>query len=192
MRFKVVMVAAAGLGLAGSLALGVSSWGGNEGNSSENLEGRVRKGFEIAPVHLDLKGKNPAKVGLGSYLVNAVGSCNDCHSCPSYAPGHSPYVPGGDGQINADNYLAGGVPFGPFTSRNLTPDSTGKPAGLTRDEFLTVIRTGHDPDGPPGSILQVMPWPVLRNMTNQDLDSIYEYLKSIPHAEPGECAGPGQ
>ena len=34
---------------------------------------RVRIGFEIAPVQLDLRGKNRALVGLGSYLVNAAG-----------------------------------------------------------------------------------------------------------------------
>jgi hypothetical protein len=41
---------------------------------------RIRIGFEIAPVPLNLKGKDPAKVGLGSYLVNAVGDCNGCHT----------------------------------------------------------------------------------------------------------------
>jgi hypothetical protein len=25
-------------------------------------------------------------VGLGSYLVNAAGGCNDCHTNPPYAP----------------------------------------------------------------------------------------------------------
>ena len=35
---------------------------------------RVRIGFEIAPVPLDLRGKNRALVGLGSYLVNATGT----------------------------------------------------------------------------------------------------------------------
>ena len=35
-------------------------------------EARVRRGFEIAPVPLNLEGKNRALVGLGSYIVNAV------------------------------------------------------------------------------------------------------------------------
>lgn len=153
-------------------------------------DSRIQRGFEIAPVPLDLQGKNRAMVGLGSYIVNAVASCNDCHSCPSFAPGHNPYA-GGDGKINSANYLAGGVPFGPFTSRNITPDSTGMPAGLTAEEFVSVIRTGHDPDNP-GQLLFVMPWPILRNMTDRDLLSVYEYLRSIPHAEPGECGGAGE
>ena len=46
----------------------------------------------IAPVPLNLRGKNPALVGLGSYLVNAVGGCNDCHTNPPYATGGDPHL----------------------------------------------------------------------------------------------------
>lgn len=152
---------------------------------------RVQQGLAISPVPMNLAGKNRDLVGLGSYLVNAVGGCNDCHSCPSYAPGHSPYM-GGDGAINATNFLAGGVPFGPFISRNITPDENGLPAGLTPQEFVMAIRTGHDPDNP-GMVLQVMPWPIFRNMTDHDLGAIYAYLSAIPHAESGtECTMAGQ
>lgn len=166
----------------------------------EHGASRVREGFRISPVKLDLRGRNRALVGIGSYLVNAAGSCNDCHTCPSYAPGHNPYGPpfgppgGGDGQINATNFLAGGVPFNPpgVTSANLTPDQgTGRPEGHTFAEFKALIRTGHDADEG-GRILQVMPWPVLRNLTDRDLRAIYEYLEAIPHAEPGQCVAPGQ
>ncbi|MBV9225301.1 MAG: hypothetical protein JOY85_14810, partial [Acidobacteriaceae bacterium] len=34
-------------------------------------EWKVRRGFEIAPVPLNLKGKDRYLVGLGSYIVNA-------------------------------------------------------------------------------------------------------------------------
>ena len=87
-------------------------------------------------------------MGLGSYLVNAVGGCNDCHSCPSYPFGHNPFDGKGDGKFNGTNFLAGGVPFGPnLTSANLTPDNVN---GFPEDEdttfkvFLKRIRTGHD------------------------------------------------
>jgi hypothetical protein len=159
---------------------------------AQQSDSRVTQGFLINPVPLvNIKGKNLALVGLGSYIVNAQGACNDCHTCPSYTPGHNPFT-GGDGQYNAFNYLAGGVPFGPFVvSANITPDSTGKPAGLTFNQFKQALRTGQDPMAP-GSILQVMPWPVFRHMTDQDLRAIYEYLSAIPHAEPGTCSGPGE
>jgi len=58
------------------------------------------------------------------------------------------------------------------------------PAGLTLQEFVNVIRTRQYPDNQ-GSLLQVMPWPIYLNMTNRDLAAIYEYLGSIPQAEPG-------
>jgi hypothetical protein len=142
---------------------------------------RVVRGFQIAPVHLTLRNRNRDLVGLGSYLVNAVGGCNDCHTNPSYAPGGDPYL-GQPKKINTAGYLAGGRQFGPFTSPNITPDADGLPAGLTLAEFKQVIRTGHDPDAP-AHILQVMPWPVYQNMTDEDLRAIYEYLRSIPHVD---------
>lgn len=151
----------------------------------------VQKGYAITPVPLDLKGKNHDLVGLGSYYVNAVAGCNDCHTCPSYA--NDPYQNGPPGKVNATNYLAGGVPFGPFISKNITPDPDMQymPAGLTLKQFVNVIRTGKDPTT--GSLLQVMPWPIYRNMTNRDLRAIYEYLSAIPHAVEGtSCTGAGQ
>ena len=35
-----------------------------------------------------------------------------------------------------------------------------------------------------GDVLQIMPWPLFKNMTDHDLLAIYEYLSAIPHAEP--------
>jgi hypothetical protein len=80
--------------------------------------------------------------------------------------------------------------------RNLTPCADGKPAGLTFEEFVRVMRTGVDlKDGlydPPGTpILQVMPWPVFGKMTRCDLRAIYEFLRAIPpHTDQG-CAPAG-
>ena len=71
-------------------------------------------------------------VGLGSYLVNAVGGCNDCHTNPSYATGGDPFM-GQKKVVNAKNYLAGGQAFGPFISRNLTPEG---PQGSSSGSYL--------------------------------------------------------
>jgi hypothetical protein len=116
-----------------------------------------------------------------------VGSCNDCHTWPNYQPGGDPFA-GQPEKINTAHFLAGGRPFGPgLVSANITPDpKTGLPAGLTLDEFMSAILTGHDPQD--GDILQVMPWPVFRNMIDEDLRAIYAYLKAIPHAEPAAPA----
>jgi hypothetical protein len=159
--------------------------------ATENSE--IQTGFAIAPVPLDLTGKNPAHVARGSYIVNAQGACNDCHTCPSYAAGSDPYT-GGDGTINANAYLAGGVPFTLNTgetaySFNLT--TVGKPGGLPLEHFINHMRTGMHM----GDILPVMPWPVFRHMTDSDLEAIYEYLSAIPQVatpEQGTCQGPSE
>lgn len=140
---------------------------------------REEIGQKIAPVTLDLANKKQNKVFLGSYLVNAVGGCNDCHTVPAMVGGNGADDPG---QPNAANYLAGGAHFGPFVSANITPDANGLPAGLTRSEFIQLLRTGYDADE--SRYLGVMPWPIYRNMSDGDLSAIYEYLTAIPHAEP--------
>lgn len=169
-------------------------------DDESNDEAKVKRGLEIAPVKLDLRNKNRALVGLGSYIVNAVSGCNGCHSAgpqTQFLPGGNPYF-GQAEETNPATYLGGGRDFGPYpfpnspthiVSRNLTPDHTGLPiGGDTFDEFRTTIRTGVDPDQlhpnlpPPfaGTLLQIMPWPEYRNMTDRDLRAIYEYLSAIP------------
>ncbi len=156
----------------------------------DESESRIKRGFQIVPagVQLNLAGKNRALVGLGSYIVNTNG-CNDCHTHPSYLPNGDPFK-GLPEMINYQQYLTGGRQFGPFTSANLTPDANGNPAGLTLTEFITTLRTGHNPHDAPGTILQVMPWPVVGKKTDHDLTAIYEYLRSLPSLPNNPNPGP--
>ncbi len=177
-----------------------------------NGDSRVQTGLSIAPVKLNMKGLNPDLVGIGSYIVNAQGDCNGCHTSPDYGPEYSkdPTFVGNapPGVVNPAAYLGGGTYFATFPgganifSRNLTPDASGKPeGGHTLQEFMTIMRTGHDYDlahppcpatgaegcilGPPvtpinGNVLQIMPWPTFSHMSDNDLEAIYEYLSAIP------------
>jgi hypothetical protein len=146
---------------------------------------RIFQGYRIAPVPLKLRGRDRDLVGLGSYIVNAQGGCNDCHTNPPYAAGGDPFA-GQPKKVNAERYLAGGTPFGPtLQSANITPDENGLPHGLTWPQFKRLLRTGHELDEP-GEILQVMPWPVYQDMTDRDLRAVYEYLRSIPSIEGGD------
>jgi hypothetical protein len=168
-----------------------------------NDESKIHRGFEVAPVPLNLDGKNRALVGLGSFIVNAQADCNGCHTpdpATEFAPGGNPYF-GQPTKVNPATYLSGGQDFGPFPgpgspihiiSRNLTPDKTGLPeGGHTFEEFRQIIRMGTDmdhlhPNLPPpfrGDLLQIMPWPVYRNMSDRELRAIYEYLSAIPCLE---------
>jgi hypothetical protein len=179
-----------------------------QADDEDSEESKIQQGFAIAPVTLNLAGKDRALVGLGSYLVNGPGDCNACHNP---GPGNNQFLPGGNpffGQpkrVNPATYLGGGRNFGPFVpgsadiiSRNLTPDRTGLPeGGHTFQEFLLIMRTGVDFDHlhptcsgalnsscvpPPfnGNLLQIMPWPNFQNMTDHDLRAMYEYLSAIP------------
>ena len=154
------------------------------------LDERARRGLKIVPagVHLTMKGRDRALVGLGSYLVNAAGACNDCHTFPSYLPGGDPFQ-GQTEVINAAQYLTGGRRFGPtVTSPNLRPDANGHPAGLKLWQFIRLMRDGHDPDG--SGLLQIMPWPVYGKMVQGDLRAIYEYLSALPAAPDNPNPGP--
>ena len=128
-------------------------------------QSEIQIGFAISPVPLDLRGKNRALVGLGSYIVNAQAGCNECHV--------------GSTPNNLGLYLAGGSD-GP----NLTPDGNGLPGGLTLQQFFNVMRNGVDPEGNP--VEEPMPVRVYKNMTDRDLTAIYEFLRSIPtQPQPG-------
>ena len=154
--------------------------------SNELFASRVAVGYRINPVDLRLRGKNRFLVGLGSYLVNAGGGCNDCHTHPSFAEGGNPFL-GETEIINTAQFLSGGRQFGPITSANITPDMNGRPAGLTFEEFEHLMRTGREENG---EILQVMPWNVYGKLTRLDLRAIYEYLSAIPSLPDNPNPGP--
>src|SRR5262245_55600919 len=155
----------------------------------------IQRGEAIAPVPLNMKGLNPALVREGSYIVNAHGGCNDCHTAPSYAFGGNPFF-GQPEVVNTPCYLAGGGVFGPFVSRNITPHANGLPAGRTLAQFKQIMREGTDFRNPPDDtpILQVMPWPVFGKMSDRELEAIYEYLRAIPmiNPRPAFCTPPPQ
>ena len=151
---------------------------------------QVRRGYEIVPagVYLNFNEKNRILVGLGSYVVNTSG-CLDCHTHPAYFENGEPSK-GFPELINFPQYMTGGRHFGPITSANLTPDSAGKPAGLTLGEFIQTLRTGHNPHDPPGQILQVMPWSIYGKKTDRDLTAIYEFLRALPSLPDNPNPGP--
>ena len=114
-----------------------------------------------------------------------------------YLGGGQNFGPVGPG-VSSGPY-ASGPGTGPLIiSRNLTPDYTGLPeGGHTLEQFLKIMRTGHDYDklhpncgesvttncyNPPtnGELLQVMPWPAFRQMTDHQLTAIWIYLSAIP------------
>jgi len=217
------------VGLSGIPRLARAQAGGNEVD-------RIQQGYAIAPVPLNLQNLNRDLVGLGSYMVNAVGDCNGCHTGGgppnfNYAEGFNPYY-GQKTKVDPNFYLSGGSDFGAvgtptgpskyagpdMIARNLTPDKTGLPVGgHSLSEFKQILRSGMDfdhlhpvctaaqmkilaqdppakpplpvciptsPDNPVvGDLLQIMPWPTFANMTDHEIEAIYEYLRAIPCLE---------
>src|SRR5262249_38231966 len=98
----------------------------------------IQKGLDIAPVPLNMTGKDKNQVGYGSWLVNAVADCHGCHSETVWDPADDPFK-GKPGKINTKAYLGGGFAFGPFISRNLTPNAAGQIAGAGLENFKQII-----------------------------------------------------
>jgi mono/diheme cytochrome c family protein len=103
----------------------------------------------------------------GDYMVKLAG-CRDCHT------------PLRDGQRLMAFDLAGGDflrgPWGEKTSANITQSPSGIPY---YDEalFLDVMKRGWVKAR---QLSQIMPWWYYRGMTDEDLKSIFAYLKTVP------------
>lgn len=108
------------IALAGPLSTSPTVRAQDNGTSDE--EQLIHIGYEIAPVPLNLDGKNSEQrrlVGLGSFIVNAQADCNGCHTAGgppnfNYANTGNPYFlnqPLGT-KTDPTTYLAGGSPFG--------------------------------------------------------------------------------
>ncbi len=151
----------------------------------------------------------------GKYIVTT-GGCNDCHTPWTMGPqgpapdmtrmlsGHPagmviteaakltpPWMWGGDVTMTA---FSG--PWGVSFGANLTPDSATGLGSWSQEDFIAAIRTGkHKGTGRP--IMPPMPWPSMTNMADQDLASIYMFLRTIPAMSnkvqdpiPGMMGGP--
>lgn len=126
------------------------------------------------------------KVGRGSYLLNTLADCSNCHTdgIPdgNYDGGLFP----GTFDVNTATYLAGGVNLGPLLglpfnvlSRNLTPHAqTG--LNLTEEQFIQVMRFGADFRRPTGSLRTTPHFPAEFRMTTEDFQALYAFLKVIP------------
>jgi hypothetical protein len=134
----------------------------------------------------------------GKYLVT-IGGCNDCHTPLKVGPkgpepdmarmlsGHPESFEISTGTTPASEkwmvtMAATGTafsgPWGVSFAANLTPDQNTGLGIWTEDMFIGAIRTGKHM-GVSRDILPPMPWPMYRNATDEDLKSIYAFLRSI-------------
>jgi mono/diheme cytochrome c family protein len=136
----------------------------------------------------------------GEYLVNVIG-CADCHA-PKKMTDRGPVpdmdrflsgfnsaqpIPNFDAKVmqkdqvvlfNPDLTAAAG-PWGVSFAANLTPDETGI-GNWTLDNFKRALTQGKS-KGIEGArdLLPPMPWPNYKNMTDEDIEAVFTYLKSL-------------
>jgi mono/diheme cytochrome c family protein len=138
----------------------------------------------------------PDRVARGKYLVTAVG-CTDCHTpwkmgpkgpepdMTRYLSGHPEKLRMPECKVHPGQWV--GAPsmtefhgaWGKTFAANLTPDVNTGLGIWTEDMFIRAIREGKHM-GQSRPIMPPMPWSNFRNFNDEDLKSIYAYLRTIP------------
>ncbi|MDH3671649.1 MAG: cytochrome c [Gammaproteobacteria bacterium] len=110
-------------------------------------------------------------VKRGAYLVNVLGHCGECHTPRNLF-----------GALDNDQYLAGtrdGPDGDPVP--NITPDADTGIGGWGRNSLRRYLKRGVDPnDDFAGGLMVDVIDEGLRYLSNDDLNAIVDYLKSIP------------
>jgi mono/diheme cytochrome c family protein len=108
-------------------------------------------------------------VERGSYLVNTLMTCHNCHT---------PIGPDGP---QFDRALSGGLRFNgaafDVTAANITPDPETGIGKWSADDIKKTLVTGVRPSGVP--LAPAMPTAFYKVLTARDLDGIAAYLKSV-------------
>lgn len=142
------------------------------------------------------------KIKRGDYIMTIAG-CHDCHSPKKFGPhgftldstkllsGHpanSPYPPLDKKALQPGNWVliypditAFVGPWGMSFAANLTPDTATGIGNWTEATFMKALRTGKHmglDEGRP--IMPPMPWEMVARMTDEDLKSVFAFLRSIP------------
>ena len=140
-----------------------------------------------------------AQIRRGAYLVT-FGGCHDCHTPLAMgANGPEPdmkralsghpqdlaikapaKVSEPWGGSFAPTLTAWSGPWGVCFTANLTPDpETGVLRDFTEQQFIQTMRTGRH-QGQGRRILPPMPWQNVGQLTDDDLKSVFAYLRQIP------------
>jgi mono/diheme cytochrome c family protein len=162
----------------------------------------VTLGLLSMPPALAQTGSVLDKVARGKYIVNTAG-CHDCHTpfkmgangpepdMSRALSGHPqelkmppvPALPPGPWLVisSATNTAHAG-PWGVSFTANLTPDRKTGLGEWTVQDFKATIRTGRHL-GRGRAILPPMPIPVYNNLSDDDLESVFAYLRTIAPIE---------
>lgn len=150
-----------------------------------------------APAQPQKPAANADRVARGRYLTTIAG-CHDCHTPLKMGPkgpepdmslmlsGHPEKMKLGPAPKTENGWMWAGAatntafagPWGISYAMNLTPDNVTGIGIWSEEQFVRTLRTGrHWGVGRP--ILPPMPWQNASQMTDEDLKSVYAFLRSI-------------
>jgi mono/diheme cytochrome c family protein len=140
------------------------------------LLGKALMAFAIEPLRPASpppRAPSGVSVARGAYLALKVSACASCHTDRN-GRGELVGPPFAGGQRMDVAAEAAKV----YVTPNLTPDAKTSVIGRwTEDVFIRRFRQGDLVDGTP------MPWGAYGRMTDDDLRSVYRYLRSLPPVE---------
>jgi hypothetical protein len=124
---------------------------------------------------------NPTLVARGRYLVEITG-CAACHTDGAIIgePDRTRMLAGSHLGIAYTDPFRDGYPGVAYPS-NLTPDPRTGLGNWTDEQIGAAIRQGESSAGP--GHLMVMSWPLYQRLTDDDMEAIILYLRSIPAVE---------
>lgn len=110
-------------------------------------------------------------VERGSYLVNSIGACGNCHT------------PRVQGVPDLARKFSGGFqtfdePWFTVKGANITPDKETGIGGWSDADLRKALLTGERPNGV--ALATVMPYAFYKMMMPSDIDAIVAYLRSVP------------
>ena len=110
-------------------------------------------------------------VERGSYLVNSIGACGNCHT------------PRQQGVPDLSKRLSGGFqtfdePWFTVKGANITPDRDTGIGGWSDADLRKALLEGVRPNGT--QLATVMPYGFYKTMMPADIDAIIAYLRSVP------------
>ena len=142
-----------------------------------NLMGKAMMSFAIAPTSAPTTPRAESPVGpsveRGEYLANYVSSCVACHTNRGNTGNFvGPHFAGGQVMDIEDD------PGHVYVTPNLTPDpTTGHITSWSEDMFVARFKGGRVIKG------SKMPWDAFARLTENDVRSLYRYLRSLPPAK---------
>jgi len=154
--------------------------------------------FSLGLSNQPVKAARLDPVERGRYLVSTMG-CHDCHTPKKMGPhgpeldlsralsGHPegsvlPPAPKPQGPWVATatwDLTAWSGPWGVSYPFNLTPDENTGLGSWSEETFIKAMRTGRHM-GASRPILPPMPWESVASLNDEDIRSLYAYLRSLP------------